>query len=174
MSKRGKKLPPTSRRQCDARRRSIRPLATTAAVIGGAGVVLCAPGAALLVAPAAQAAPYVSAPASPPNDLCVVMTGCNNIPAGNLFGAAALSAGTTTDPFTALFDLAGAIPGVNLLIGNGADGTAAHPNGFNGGLFAGSGGDGYSSTIAGADGGHGGNAGWFWGNGGKGWRFWQP
>ena len=41
---------------------SRRPLVATAAAIGGAGIVLAAPAAALMAAPAAQAAPVVPAP----------------------------------------------------------------------------------------------------------------
>lgn len=52
------------------------------------------------------------------------------------------------------------------LIGDGAAGTAASPNGGAGGLLWGNGGNGYSQTVAGA-GGAGGSAGFF-GNGGAG------
>ena len=45
------------------------------------------------------------------------------------------------------------------LFGNGADGTAASPNGENGGLIFGSGGAGYNSTTPGVAGGNGGNGG---------------
>uniref|UniRef100_UPI003565ACE3 PE family protein n=1 Tax=Mycobacterium marinum TaxID=1781 RepID=UPI003565ACE3 len=45
------------------------------------------------------------------------------------------------------------------LIGNGADGTAANPNGGAGGLLCGNGGNGYSSTTAEVAGGNGGAAG---------------
>lgn len=78
------------------------------------------------------------------------------------------------------------------LIGNGADGTAASPNGGAGGLLYGNGGNGYSQTNPGvtggfggpaglignggaggaggmgATGGNGGTGGWLWGNGGVG------
>ena len=47
------------------------------------------------------------------------------------------------------------------LIGNGADGTAAHPDGGNGGLLFGDGGKGYDGTADGVAGGDGGNAGLF-------------
>ncbi|MBS9534715.1 PecA family PE domain-processing aspartic protease [Mycobacterium sp. M1] len=47
------------------------------------------------------------------------------------------------------------------LIGDGADGTAAHPDGGNAGLLFGDGGNGYGAT------GSGGNAGFFLGNGGN-------
>ncbi len=53
------------------------------------------------------------------------------------------------------------------LIGNGADGTAANPNGGAGGLLYGNGGNGYSSTTAEVAGGNGGAAGVI-GNGGAG------
>ncbi|MGV7377354.1 PE family protein, partial [Mycobacterium kansasii] len=53
------------------------------------------------------------------------------------------------------------------LIGNGADGTAANPNGGAGGLLYGNGGNGFSQTKAGAAGGAGGAAGLI-GNGGAG------
>ncbi len=53
------------------------------------------------------------------------------------------------------------------LIGNGADGTAASPDGAPGGLSYGNGGSGYSETTAGKPGGAGGTAGLI-GNGGPG------
>ncbi|WP_136625755.1 PE family protein, partial [Mycobacterium innocens] len=53
------------------------------------------------------------------------------------------------------------------LIGNGADGTAANPNGGAGGLLYGNGGTGFSQTTDGAAGGSGGSAGLI-GNGGGG------
>ncbi|WP_044109908.1 PecA family PE domain-processing aspartic protease [Mycobacterium canetti] len=53
------------------------------------------------------------------------------------------------------------------LIGDGADGTAASPNGEPGGLLYGDGGDGYSQTTPGAIGGAGGSAGLI-GDGGSG------
>ncbi|MCV7123122.1 PE family protein, partial [Mycobacterium lacus] len=53
------------------------------------------------------------------------------------------------------------------LIGNGADGTAANPNGGAGGLLYGNGGNGFSQTTAGLAGGAGGSAGLI-GNGGNG------
>jgi endoglycosylceramidase len=52
-------------------------------------------------------------------------------------------------------------------IGDGAAGTAAHPNGAAGGWLFGDGGDGWNSTVAGVAGGNGGAAGMF-GNGGAG------
>jgi hypothetical protein len=51
-----------------------------------------------------------------------------------------------SDPF---LNLAGGIPILNIFIGNGADGTAFNPNGANGGLLIGSGGDGPSSNREG-------------------------
>ncbi|MEK0471365.1 PE family protein, partial [Mycobacterium ulcerans] len=54
------------------------------------------------------------------------------------------------------------------LIGNGADGTAANPNGGAGGLLYGNGGNGYSSTTAEVAGGYGGHGGWLHGSGGAG------
>lgn len=53
------------------------------------------------------------------------------------------------------------------LVGNGADGTAAHPNGGAGGLLYGNGGNGYSPTAPGLAGGAGGSAGLI-GDGGTG------
>ncbi|WP_136623012.1 PE family protein, partial [Mycobacterium pseudokansasii] len=53
------------------------------------------------------------------------------------------------------------------LIGDGADGNAANPNGQAGGLLFGNGGNGYNSNSARVAGGAGGNAG-LWGNGGLG------
>jgi len=53
------------------------------------------------------------------------------------------------------------------LVGNGANGTAASPNGKPGGILYGNGGSGYSQTTAGLAGGSGGNAGLI-GNGGSG------
>jgi hypothetical protein len=79
--------------------------------------------------------------------------------------------GLLADPFgltTDFFGIAGAIPGLNVFIGNGANGTALHPDGFNGGRLAGNGGKGYTPTTAGATGGNGGFAGWFIGSGGAG------
>src|SRR5882757_9108612 len=138
-----------------------------AVAIGGAGIVLAAPAAALLATPAvAQAAPV------PPIDpLCTLLAGCGS---GGGVGASIASLvppGGLADPFglpTALLGFAGAIPGLNIFIGNGADGTALHPDGFNGGLFFGDGGKGYSPTTPGAYGGNGGNAGMFIGSGGSG------
>jgi hypothetical protein len=125
----------------------------TAAAIGGAGLVVATPAAALLASPG-------EAHAAPPVDLfgCVVAPfGSSCLSPDNVALAASLTGGLAlADPF---LDLAGAIPVVNVFIGNGADGTAAHPNGFNGGLLIGSGGDGYSPTTPGAHGGNGGNGG---------------
>ncbi|CAJ1499101.1 cellulase family glycosylhydrolase [[Mycobacterium] holstebronense] len=62
---------------------------------------------------------------------------------------------------------------INLLfgstvIGNGADGTEANPDGENGGWLFGDGGAGWNSTTDGVAGGHGGDAGGLFGNGGAG------
>lgn len=54
------------------------------------------------------------------------------------------------------------------VIGNGADGTADHPDGGDGGWLLGDGGDGWNSTEAGVDGGDGGDAGFLIGRGGDG------
>ncbi|MGB3333095.1 MAG: PGRS repeat-containing protein, partial [Mycobacterium sp.] len=54
------------------------------------------------------------------------------------------------------------------LIGNGIDGTAETPDGGNGGLWFGDGGDGWTSTEAGVAGGNGGNAAGWIGDGGTG------
>ena len=54
------------------------------------------------------------------------------------------------------------------LVCNGADGTAVNPNGQNGGILFGSGGNGFSSTTPGVAGGNGGMAGMFGGTGGNG------
>ncbi|WP_415837764.1 PGRS repeat-containing protein, partial [Smaragdicoccus niigatensis] len=54
------------------------------------------------------------------------------------------------------------------LVCNGADGTADHPDGQNGGLIRGNGGNGYDSTTDGVSGGNGGSGGRFSGNGGNG------
>src|SRR6478609_6501553 len=101
-----------------------------AVAIGGAGIVLAAPAAALLVAPAGVAH---AAPAAPSAEVCGVPSLVNASLAPNLADPLGFA-----NPF---LDIAGAIPGLNIFIGNGADGTAAHPDGFNGGFFAGSGGD---------------------------------
>src|SRR6478672_559378 len=150
-----------------SRRQSPTPARTLAVAIGGAGIVLAAPAAALMVSPGEAHA----APAIPFVDLCggTSIFGCNPLGGSSLVNASLVS--DISDPLgltSSFLDLAGGIPVLNVFIGNGADGTAAHPNGFNGGLFAGSGGDGYSPTTAGADGGNGGHAGLFFGDGGGG------
>ena len=125
----------------------------TATVIGGAGFVLGAPAAVLMAASEAQAAPVLPAPLQ------------FEIPGLDFFGTGGLSA-ALLDPF---FDMAGLIPGLNMFIGNGVDGTATSPNGGNAGLFAGNGGNGFSRVIPGTgDGGNGGNGGLFIGDGGNG------
>ena len=138
-----------SNRGTDSRRsrKPKRPLLATAAAIGGAGLILATPGAALMAAPEAQAAPVVPAP---------LQTG-----GFDFFGTGGLSAA----PFDPIFELFGAIPFVKIFIGNGTDGTAANPNGGNAGLFAGNGGDGFSPTVPGTPGGNGGAAGSFIGDG---------
>jgi hypothetical protein len=111
-----------------------RPLLATAMAIGGAGIALSAPAAVLLAAPGvAQAAPP---PAADP--ACPLFGSCNPPSVGSAVASFA-GPGNLADPFgvpTAFLSLAGAIPIVNVFIGNGADGTAAHPDGFNGGIFA--------------------------------------
>src|SRR5882757_6297129 len=143
-----------------------RPWATTAVVIGGTGMVLAAPAAALLISPAvAQAAP-------PPvvDPLCPLVGSC----AGGSLGASiagVVGPAGLVDPFgspTDLLGFAGGIPILNIFIGNGADGTALHPDGFNGGLFFGNGGKGFTPTAVGATGGNGGAAGLLFGSGGSG------
>ena len=119
-------------------RRPARPLVATAAAIGGAGLVLAAPGAALMANPAeAQAQPIdLSA-------LTSLFGGSFAIPLtpAGLVG----TAGSTFDP---ILDIATAIPFLNLFVGNGPDGTAASPNGGNAiGLFVGNGGDGFHRPI---------------------------
>ena len=64
-------------------------------------------------------------------------------------------------------DIAGQIPILNDFVGNGADGTASHPDGYNGGILIGNGGNGYSPTTPGANGGNGGNGGMVFGSGGQ-------
>ncbi|MBB5167976.1 hypothetical protein HNP02_007985 [Mycobacterium sp. AZCC_0083] len=124
--------------------------------IGGAGLVLAVPAAALLVTPGrAQAAPLCV----PPTLICNVSAAASPVVAsifGTAFGAA--------DP---LLDIAGQIPIINIFIGNGAAGTALHPDGGNAGILFGNGGAGFSPTTAGTAGGNGGSAGFF-GNGGSG------
>jgi hypothetical protein len=59
------------------------------------------------------------------------------------------------------------------MICNGVDGTEADPDGGNGGLWFGDGGDGWTSTIEGVAGGNGGHAGGI-GDGGAGGAGAQP
>src|SRR5262245_6745540 len=141
-------------------RKSARPFVATAAAIGGAGMILAAPGAALLANPAeAQAQIDLGSLSS--------LFG-----ASGLNGAVGSGVGAVTGLETPFFDILGGIPVVNIFIGNGANGTAANPNGGNAGLLAGNGGNGYSPTVAndgfGVSGGNGGSAGLFFGNGGNG------
>src|SRR5918992_210521 len=118
-------------------RGSHRPLVAAAAAIGGAGIVLAAPAAALMTAADAQAAPMRPVPQQ------------FEIPGLDFFGSGGLSA-ALLDP---LFDIAGIIPGLNIFIGNGVDGTATSPNGTAAGLLAGNGGNGFSPTVPGQNGG---------------------
>src|SRR6476469_8121685 len=128
-----------------AQKRS-RPLAATAAAVGGAGLVLSAPAAALLAMPSeAQAAPLMPAPAGLFGCFFGSTVGGDCLAGDNAGLASGLTDGlATAQPF---LDMAGGIPIVNIFIGNGADGTAAHPNGFNGGLLIGNGGNGFSPTT---------------------------
>jgi hypothetical protein len=113
------------------------------AVIGGVGVVLAAPAAGLMAPSEAHAAPVIPVPQQV-------------IPGFAFFGSSGLSA-ALLDP---IFDIFGLVPGLNIFIGNGADGTATSPNGGNAGLLFGNGGNGFSRTIPGTgDGGNGGAAG---------------
>ena len=125
-------------------------------MIGGAGMILAAPTAALLANPAeAQAQP-------------IDLTSLTSI-----FGNSGLSgiAGTATGLATPFVNLANGIPILNIFISNGANGTADSPDGQPGGLIIGNGGNGFSPTVAvdgfGVSGGNGGAAGFF-GNGGNG------
>ena len=143
-------------------RKPRRPLAATAAAIGGAGIVLAAPGAAFMAAPEAQAQTGIAI-----IDSLFGLTG--------LSGVSGTLVGTATGLEDTFFAIAGQIPILNAFIGNGADGTAENPDGGNAGIIAGNGGTGYSFTVAadgaaafGAAGGNGGNAGLFIGNGGNG------
>ena len=149
-------------------RKPARPFAATAAAIGGAGLVLAAPCAALM--------------ANPPE--AQAQTGIpiiDSIFGGAFAGIPLTPAGvvdTTTglaDPF---LDLAGAIPILNIFVGNGADAdpvtcSGATCNGGDAGLFIGNGGAGANgrfnaATGTNSAGGNGGNAGLFFGSGGNG------
>jgi hypothetical protein len=158
---------------------------TTAAFIGGAGILAGAPAAAFLAAPAASAQPQSHCATS------VLATPCTaadpTLGDGSIAELTArltartpadplapgwLTARAPSDPFVSLLnsplmDLAGMVPVLNLFIGNGMDGTALHPNGFGGGFFIGNGGDGWNSTTPGVAGGNGGS-GLLFGSGGKG------
>src|SRR3954466_8268126 len=135
-----------------------RRLVATAAAVGGAGLVLSAPAAALLAMPGeAHAAPALPIPTSLFGCFLGSTVGDECLAGDNAGLAASLTEGlATAQPF---LDMAGGIPIVNIFIGNGADGTAAHPNGFNGGLLIGNGGNGFSPTTVGASGGSGGRGG---------------
>ena len=115
---------------------------TTAAFIGGAGIVAAAPAAAFLAAPAASAQPQ--SPCVPQFDAHVRLIGGD--PRGRLDRRTRCAAhrengcgsvrvaGNTLDPFAALLnspamDLAGGAV-LNLFIGNGMDGTSFRPDGY--------------------------------------------
>jgi len=111
--------------------RRSRPLVATAAAIGGAGIVLGAPAAGLLLAPAAQAAPQVQFAQVPLDSLLGSF--------GSIFGAGAASPtpngllAAAVDPFNQIsngfLDTAGAIPIFQHLCWERVDGNALHPNG---------------------------------------------
>lgn len=82
------------------------------------------------------------------------------------YASAEASAASVLDPVFGLINAPTQLLLGRPLIGDGAAGTAASPNGGAGGLLYGNGGNGYSQTVAGA-GGAGGSAG-FVGNGGAG------
>ena len=144
----------------------------TAAAIGGAGIVLAAPGAAFMAAPEAQAQTGIP----------IIDTIFGQALAGLGGGGIPLTpAGvvkTTTGLLDPLINIAGAIPILNIFIANGTDAdpatcSGATCNGGDAGLFIGSGGNGAngrfdSATNTNRDGGNGGNAGLFFGNGGNG------
>ena len=96
--------------------------------------MLAAPAAVLMTAPQAQAAPMFVAPQQFPE-----------FPGLDFFGSGGLSA-ALLDP---VFDFAGLIPGLNIFVGNGVDGTATNINGGDAGLLFGNGGNGFSRTIPG-------------------------
>ena len=130
-------------------RTPVRSWRTTAAAIGGAGMLLGAPAAALLATPGIAQA-----------DVCQI---------NGLFGCNGLSANSDTSAMSnVVADPSGGDPFYNYFFGNGADGTADHPDGFNGGIFFGNGGNGYTSTTPGVAAGNGGAGGFFFGNGGNG------
>lgn len=83
----------------------------------------------------------------------------------------ALAEATNIGPLQPLLDLINAPTRAFLdrpLIGNGADGTAAKPNGEAGGIIFGNGGNGYNSPTTGVPGGNGGAGGTLFGDGGHG------
>ena len=149
----------------DSQRSRKRPLVATAAAIGGAGLVLATPAAALMAAPVAQAAPVVPAPQQIP--------GLGDLLGGlDLFGPGGLGGLTGLLP-SSFLDFAGLIPGLNIFVGNGQDGLLPGSDGGDAGLFIGNGGngaDGVFNPLTGTsnDGGNGGNAGIFFGDGGSG------
>ena len=119
-------------------RKPARPLVATAAAIGGAGIVLAAPGAAFMAPPEAQAQDWYSDHRQHfRSALAGLGGGIPLTPAGVVETTTGLS-----DP---LFDLAGAIPILNIFVANGADAdphSRRNLNGGDAGLFIGSGGNG--------------------------------
>lgn len=83
------------------------------------------------------------------------------------YATAEASAASVLDPVLGIINAPTQLLLGRPLIGDGAAGTAASPNGGAGGLLWGNGGNGYSQTVAGVAGGAGGSAG-FVGNGGSG------
>ncbi len=83
------------------------------------------------------------------------------------YASAEATAASVLDPVFGVINLPTQLLLGRPLIGDGAAGTAASPNGGAGGLLWGNGGNGYSQTLAGVAGGAGGSAG-FVGNGGAG------
>ena len=151
-------------------RRTRKSLVTAAAAIGAGGLIMGGPAAALMAAPAAQAAPVVPAPQQV--DVLGGVLG--------FFGAAGQGGGisvqTVTGPLfgiaDALLDAATFIPFLNFFVGNGADATTPGADGGDAiGIFAGNGGDG-APGLPGQPGGNGGDASPFgiYGTGGNGGR----
>jgi len=60
-----------------------------------------------------------------------------------VWGRSVGKGGLTWGLVSAPVNTVGEIPVVNIFIGNGANGTASHPNGHNGGILLGSGGAGF-------------------------------
>ena len=99
-----------------------RPLVATAAAIGGAGLVLAAPAAALLANPGSAHA----APTDGVTDLfgCAITSMQGGPCLTNLDQAKNRNITDSLFYYDPLLDIAGAIPVLNAFIGNGADGTA--------------------------------------------------